>query len=140
MRKLLMSWMTVAFIVLILGFVSGCSTARDRHRESASAGADRSGGSDHPIDDAALTSKVKAKLLSNDMLSAFKIDVDSQNGIVYLNGVVDSAEQKKKAVEIAENTEGVRRVEDNLKVGRLENSSFKKSGVPRKVLSLEDLG
>jgi hyperosmotically inducible protein len=124
---------------LILGFVSACSTARDSHREGASASTDRGAASRGPVDDAALTSKVKAKLLSDDMLNALKIDVDTQNGVVFLSGVVDSAEQKRKAIDIAKRTEGVRDVEDNLKVGRLEGSSMK-PGVPRQVISFEDIG
>ena len=131
--------MKIFILVLALGMIGSCSTSR-QDRRSAEGPTDRGGVSTSPTaPDAALTSKVKAKLLSDDMLSAMKIDVDSEDGVVYLSGVVDSADQKRKAVELAQNTEGVRRVEDNLKVGQFEGSSIKKK-VPNRAISVEDIG
>lgn len=123
--------------ILLIGATTGCASWRDRDTESAPT--DRGAGTTQ-TDDAALTAKVKAKLLSDDVLNGMNIDVDTQNGVVFLNGVVDSQDQKQKAIELARNTEGVREVEDNLKVGRLEGSSLEESGTTLPVNLLEDLG
>lgn len=121
--------------ILMIGFITSCSTSRAQSERSSET-ADRGASTSRPAD-STVTAKVKAKLLSDDMLNALKIDVDTQNGTVFLSGVVDTAEQKKKAVHIAKNTEGVRRVEDNLKVGRFEGSSLPTS---KQVRFLEDIG
>ncbi len=125
--------------ILLMGGVTGCASWRG-HNENEGAGTDRGGGGAERTDDAALTAKVKAKLLSDDVLNGMKIDVDTQSGVVFLSGVVDTADQKKKAVELAKNTDGVQKVEDNLKVGRIEGSSLKPSGSTLHVIMLEDLG
>lgn len=124
--------------ILLTGATTGCAAWRDRDTESAPT--DRGAGTTTRTDDAALTAKVKAKLLSDDVLNGMNIDVDTQNGVVFLNGVVDSQDQKRKAIELAQNTEGVREVEDNLKVGRFEGSSLEESGATLPVNLLEDLG
>ncbi len=69
------------------------------------------------IDDATLTARVKASLINDPDVPARKIDVDSQEGSVILTGVVDTREQKAKAVAIARKVEGARKVIDNLQVG-----------------------
>lgn len=125
-------------LTLLMGVITGCASWRDREGEGASA--DRGAGTPSRTDDAALTAKVKAKLLSDDALNGMSIDVDTQSGVVFLSGAVDTEDQKQKAVELAENTEGVRDVEDNLKVGRIEGSSSQNSGRTLRAILLEDLG
>jgi hyperosmotically inducible protein len=122
--------------ILMVGLIVSCSTSRTQSSSRSTAPSDRGAAPSRPAD-STLTAKVKAKLLSDDMLNALKIDVDTQNGTVYLSGVVDTADQKRKAIQIAKNTEGVERVEDNLKIGRFEGSSLPTS---KQVRFLEDIG
>jgi hyperosmotically inducible protein len=68
--------------------------------------------------DAALTAAVKSKFLANTDISGLKIDVDTRMGVVTLNGTVPTAAEKKKAVAVAKETDGVKKVVDNLKVGK----------------------
>ena len=68
--------------------------------------------------DAALTTKVKTKFLADTAISGLKIDVDTKNDVVTLSGSVPTAAEKRKAVEVAKATEGVKSVVDNLKVGK----------------------
>ena len=68
------------------------------------------------VDDVAITSAVKAKLIGDSQVSAGKIDVDTKDGVVTLKGTVSSAQEKDKALQIARNTKGVQRVEDQLTV------------------------
>lgn len=68
------------------------------------------------VDDVAITSEVKAKLIGDSQVSARKIDVDTKDGVVTLKGTVSSEQEKDKALQIARNTKGVQRVEDQLMV------------------------
>src|SRR5262249_13516041 len=68
------------------------------------------------VDDVAITSAVKAKLIGDSEVSARKIDVDTKDGVVTLKGTVSSEQEKDKALQIARNTRGVQRVEDQLTV------------------------
>jgi hyperosmotically inducible protein len=66
------------------------------------------------IDDTALTAKVKAALITEPGLKAMPIDVSTKDAVVTLSGTVASAEERAKAVQLAENVNGVRSVVDNL--------------------------
>lgn len=68
------------------------------------------------IDDSTLTARVKTKLVSEKAANFTRIDVDTNNGIVYLNGVVPDARQKAKAEDLARDTNGVKKVINNLQV------------------------
>jgi hyperosmotically inducible protein len=70
------------------------------------------------VGDAALTAKVKTKFLADTSISGLKIDVDTKNDVVTLNGTVPTAAEKRRAVEVAKATDGVKSVVDNLKVGK----------------------
>jgi hyperosmotically inducible protein len=68
------------------------------------------------MDDATITASVQAKL-SSDRLSNFsRIDVDTERGVVTLNGVVKSADQKARVGDMAREVKGVRSVNNNLQV------------------------
>lgn len=68
------------------------------------------------IDDSTLTGSVKTKLATDKVSSLTRIDVDSTNGVVALNGVVESAEQRARAQDLAAQVNGVKRVVNNLQV------------------------
>jgi hyperosmotically inducible protein len=70
------------------------------------------------LTDAAITTAVKSKFLADSDVPGMKIDVDTSNGVVTLNGTVPSAAEKRRAVQIAKETDGVKSVKDNLKVGK----------------------
>ena len=69
------------------------------------------------ITDAAITSEVKTKFLADTAVSGLKIDVDTKDGVVTLNGTVKSNAEANKAVAIARQSAGVKRVVNNLHVG-----------------------
>jgi hyperosmotically inducible protein len=68
------------------------------------------------IDDATITTKVKAAVLAEPGLASLKIDVDTKDAVVTLAGTVDSPALKERATQIAQNVGGVRSVVDNLVV------------------------
>ena len=90
--------------------------AMARAREAASR--DTVGTAGAAAGDAALTAKVKTKFLADTAVSALKIDVDTKDDVVTLSGTVPTAAEKRRAVEVARATEGVKSVVDNLKVGK----------------------
>jgi hypothetical protein len=63
-----------------------------------------------------ITTAIKAKLIADSGLSAFKIDVDTADGVVTLSGTVASPEDIAKATKLAQETEGVRQVISTLLV------------------------
>ena len=68
------------------------------------------------LDDAAITGKIKADILSDPLLKVFQINVITTNGVVTLSGVVDSEQSIDRAMEIAQSLQEVKSVENNLVV------------------------
>jgi len=70
------------------------------------------------IDDATITASVKSKLVAEKGANLTRVDVDTTSGTVYLNGTVDSAEQKSRAEQIAWQANGVKGVVNNLQLSK----------------------
>lgn len=68
------------------------------------------------IDDATITTKVKAAVLAEEGLKTLEIRVDTKDGVVTLEGTVASPDLKQRATTIAQRVEGVRSVSDQLVV------------------------
>jgi hyperosmotically inducible periplasmic protein len=68
------------------------------------------------IDDATITASVKSSLVADKVANLTRVDVDTTNGVVSLNGVVESPEQKQRAEQLASRVDGVKRVVNNLHV------------------------
>ena len=66
--------------------------------------------------DAGITTSVKSKLAADDTVSAYQVDVDTQDGIVTLTGSVDTPAAREQAVTLARQTDGVTDVVDNIQV------------------------
>jgi osmotically-inducible protein OsmY len=66
------------------------------------------------VDDKAITTSVKAKLLEDKNTGGLSINVDTLNGTVALSGFAKSQAEKDQAGRIAANTKGVREVRNNL--------------------------
>jgi hyperosmotically inducible periplasmic protein len=66
--------------------------------------------------DPGITTAVKAKFAADDVVKAYKIDVDTKDHVVTLTGAIDSSAAKVRAVELARATDGVNNVIDNLTV------------------------
>ena len=70
------------------------------------------------VSDAAITTKVKAKFAADSTVSATKIHVDTDNGVVKLTGTAKSQDEAAKAAEIAKSTEGVASVDNAIQVSQ----------------------
>jgi len=86
-------------ILIIIGLLLSCASTPEQ----------RSTG--EVIDDTAITTKVKTSLLGDPMVSAFAISVETSKGVVNLTGIVNSAGERARVIQIAQETGGVRRVD-----------------------------
>jgi hyperosmotically inducible protein len=68
------------------------------------------------ITDAAITSEVKTKFLAEPGVSGLNVNVDTNNGVVTLSGNVQSKAEAAKAMSIARDSKGVKRVVNHLKM------------------------
>lgn len=68
------------------------------------------------VDDATITAKVKTAIAADKDLSAIRIDVDTQNGVVTLSGPAPTATAKERASELARTIKGVTSVNNQLTV------------------------
>ena len=94
---------TIALLMLLVLAATACQSMTGK-----SAGTN--------IDDTTITASVKAKLVADKAANLTRVDVDTNNGTVYLNGTVGSAEQKAKAEQLAWQATGVKSVVNNLQV------------------------
>jgi hyperosmotically inducible periplasmic protein len=68
------------------------------------------------VSDAALTTRVKSRLLASQNTSGFAISVNTDDSIVTLSGEVESDTERELAELIAANTSGVEDVKNNLRI------------------------
>lgn len=66
--------------------------------------------------DAAITASIKADYLKDPDLSVFRIDVDTQDGVVTLNGVAETPSARMRAEKLAAANKGVKEVRNKLTV------------------------
>ena len=92
-----------AVLLVIVSFAAGCQSMTGK-----SAGQN--------VDDASVTAAVKSKLVADQAANLTRVDVDTNNGTVYLNGTVETPEQKVRAEQLAWQAKGVKSVVNNLQV------------------------
>lgn len=110
-RELLCSTVAVGAIV-----AAACNRADTRENAQQAAAevkqvAARAG---DQLSDSWLTTKIQAQYFADDDVKARHISVSTRNAVVTLSGYVESEAQRREAVQIARNTDGVVRVEDRL--------------------------
>ncbi|MBH0037116.1 MULTISPECIES: BON domain-containing protein [unclassified Pseudoalteromonas] len=71
---------------------------------------------DNDLTDAKITTVITTRFLFDSEVGGTDIDVDTDNGVVTLNGSVESEAEKQLAVKIAKNAEDVRDVVDKLTI------------------------
>lgn len=97
---------TLTVLVLLAAVTAGCQSMTGK-----TAG--------ETIDDATITATVKSKLVADKAANLTRVNVDTNNGIVSLTGVVETPEQKTRAENLAREVTGVRRVTNNLQVQKM---------------------
>lgn len=94
---------TVSIILVLFTLAVGC-----RSMTGKSAGT--------TLDDATITASVKTKLVADKASNLTRVDVDTNNGIVSLNGTVETLEQRARAEQLAREASGVKQVMNNLQI------------------------
>lgn len=93
-----------AMTALMLLTASGCAVMRGQENTS------------NYVDDAAITTAVKAKLVANKDVDAGAIKVETLNNTVMLSGFAKSALEKSTAESVAMQTKGVHSVKNQIVV------------------------
>ena len=99
--RLIAAAMTATAALIVL---PGCAVTRDQSTVG------------EYIDDAAITTKVKAKHVESKLVSASAINVETLNGEVMLSGFATSAEEKAAAEALAKQVKGVRTVKNAIEI------------------------
>jgi hyperosmotically inducible protein len=90
--------------IVLVGAMSACAAVSGRETTG------------EYVDDATITTKVKAKIAEDSVLKAFQIHVETFQDVVQLSGFVDLPTTKSKAEVLARNVEGVREVRNSIVV------------------------
>jgi len=81
--------------------------------------------SSSPLSDTAITAKVKAKLLKAKIVDGsaafWTIHIETNNGVVYVTGTIDSPDQEQKVVDIIKSVNNVKDVKADLTVSSDDN-------------------
>jgi osmotically-inducible protein OsmY len=93
-----------AFATLVLITASGCAVTRGQETVGAY------------VDDAAITTSVKARYVDNKDVDASSIRVETLNGTVMLSGFAKNSTEKATAETIAMNVKGVKSVRNEIAV------------------------
>ena len=94
---------SIVALLVLLGFLSACQAITGRTAGQS-------------VDDANITAAVKAQLAKDKLGTLARIDVDTTNGVVALNGVVRTPQERARAEEIAKSVSGVKKVVNNLQI------------------------
>lgn len=95
----------IAKVLVYAGLLSaflGCSTTQ-KHETAG-----------QYVDDSVITTKVKSAILDEMSLKTLQINVKTYQGVVQLSGFVDSADNARKAGEVARTVKGVTDVRNDL--------------------------
>ena len=91
---------------LALLTTTGCAVMRDQQSVGSF------------VDDATLTTRVKAKFAENQTVSAMSIKVETLKGVVQLSGFAKSVDERLTAERLARDTSGVVSVRNDIIVSR----------------------
>lgn len=92
------------------------NTVKEASKDAQATGSQASTTMGEKIDDVTITATVSTGLAKDPDLSAIKINVDTKDGVVTLNGPAPSAAAKDKATDIAKQVKGVTSVNNQLVV------------------------
>lgn len=99
---------SLLIMLLSASLAAGCNTMSGK----SSDGSQKTAG--QVVDDATITSKVKSALAADPDISAFKINVDTQKGVVKLKGEIKTLALRRKAESIVRDVQGVKSVDNQL--------------------------
>lgn len=92
------------FLIIFMFTVLGCASSSKQE------------GAGEYIDDAVITTKVKAEIFNDDSLKSSEINVETFKGVVQLSGFVNSRTDINRAVEVTRRVNGVSGVKNDMRV------------------------
>ncbi|HUX63372.1 BON domain-containing protein [Sulfuricella sp.] len=95
---------TTLFFAILLASLIGCAST-SKHE-----------GTGEYVDDAVITTKVKAAIFNEPTLKTTEINVETFKGVVQLGGFVNSQADINKAVEVARSVKGVKSVKNDMRL------------------------
>jgi osmotically-inducible protein OsmY len=98
------STLAMALAAITVVVASGCAVVRGQETTGAY------------LDDTAITTEVKARLLENKDVAGTSISVETLNGTVMLSGFAKSATEKSTAESLALKVKGVKAVKNEIAV------------------------
>ncbi len=98
------SALTAVLSAIALATTAGCAVSRGQETVGAY------------VDDAAITTAVKARMVDNKNVDASAISVETLNGTVLLTGFARSASEKAAAEDVTWKVAGVKAVKNNITV------------------------
>jgi hyperosmotically inducible protein len=102
--KHLKTYISAVFLAVTLGTVVGCaSTSTEK-------------GTGEYIDDAVITTKVKAALVEDPLTKAYQIEVETYKGMVQLSGFVATQAEANRAGTVARGVQGVTSVKNDIRI------------------------
>ena len=96
--------LVAAMTAVVLLTTAGCAVTRGQETTGAY------------IDDAALTTRIKARFVENKQVDAASIKVETLNGTVMLSGFAKSTTERNTAEAIARGVNGVKSVKNEISV------------------------
>ena len=96
--------------------VTPAASARAAGEKAGEKTREVAGTSGKAVTDGWLKSKIASQFVTEDLLDKSDIDIDVSKGAVALNGAVRTMEAKNKATAIVKGTDGVKSVQNNLKI------------------------
>jgi len=122
LKKLLFPWISVFAMAAFL--FAGCATTKtsgvitpEGDIEKRERTVDKAGDSGNRNNDASISTAIKTKFASDQLISDSNINVDTRHAHVTLNGRVGSQAEVTRAVKIGRSIKGVKSVHSNLIVG-----------------------
>ena len=104
MKQQFSKYLSAAILAVALVSVVGCASTSQKE------------GTGEYIDDAVITTKVKAALIEDPMTKAYQINVETYKGVVQLSGFVNSYDEANKAVQLARSVKGVTSVKNDMRL------------------------
>jgi len=102
--KQLSKSLSALFLAVTLVSVVGCASTSKQE------------GTGEYVDDAVITTKVKAAIFNESTLNSSEINVETFKGVVQMSGFVNSQADINKAVELARSVKGVASVKNDMRV------------------------
>jgi osmotically-inducible protein OsmY len=92
------------FFAIVLAALMGCASTATQE------------GTGEYVDDAVITTKVKAEIFNEPSLKSAEINVETFKGVVQLSGFVNSQDDINRAVRVARSVKGVVSVRNDMRL------------------------